>query len=123
MIDIFVQVLRDMDAGRSCDLWALGCILFQMLVGRTPFRSENEYLTFQEILNHPAPDFCFPKSVPGEGRSLIELLLLQVCLLVQAVITLAGTYNTRYVTGPRDAAWARRSGFWPVLQRFQGEAR
>ena len=37
---------------RACDLWAVGCILYQMLCGRTPFCADTEYLIFVNINGH-----------------------------------------------------------------------
>ncbi|TYZ69160.1 hypothetical protein PybrP1_004269 [[Pythium] brassicae (nom. inval.)] len=71
------EVLHDKPATRACDLWALGCILFQMLTGRTPFVAENDYLTFQVIINHESDTFEFPESVPEDARDLIRRLLVQ----------------------------------------------
>ncbi|RLN21258.1 hypothetical protein BBJ28_00002845 [Nothophytophthora sp. Chile5] len=71
------EVLRDQEASRGCDLWALACMVFQMLVGRPMFRAENEYLTFQQILNHPAEDFVYPEAVPPVARDFIDRILLQ----------------------------------------------
>ncbi|TMW60269.1 hypothetical protein Poli38472_000311 [Pythium oligandrum] len=71
------EVLRDHEASRGCDLWALACMVFQMLVGRPIFRAENEYLTFQQILNHPAEDFKYPDGFPDVARDLIDKILLQ----------------------------------------------
>ncbi|TMW60268.1 hypothetical protein Poli38472_000310 [Pythium oligandrum] len=71
------EVLRDLEASRGCDLWALACMVFQMLVGRPFFRAENEYLTFQQILNHPAEDFKYPDGFPDVARDLIDKILLQ----------------------------------------------
>jgi serine/threonine protein kinase len=62
------EVLRDQPVGRGCDLWALGVILYQMLVGRPCFQAENEYLIFQLILNHPT-DFGYPT---GRGEEETE---------------------------------------------------
>ncbi|CAK4724559.1 unnamed protein product [Aphanomyces euteiches] len=71
------EVLRDLEASRGCDLWAVGCMIYQMLVGRPMFRAENEYLTFQQILNHPAEDFAYPEGFPEVAADLCNRLLLQ----------------------------------------------
>lgn len=42
----------------ALDLWALGCVVFQMLVGRTPFSASPEYALFQLILRC---EYSFPK--------------------------------------------------------------
>lgn len=71
------EILRDEDAGRGSDLWAVGCMIFQMLVGRPMFRGENEYLTFQKILHHPEEGFEYPEAMPDVARDLCDKLLLQ----------------------------------------------
>lgn len=71
------EVLRDEEASRGCDLWAMACMVFQMLTGRPIFRAENEYLTFQQILNHPAEDFKYPDGFPDVARDLIDRILVQ----------------------------------------------
>ncbi|KAK0168186.1 hypothetical protein PV327_002012 [Microctonus hyperodae] len=55
------ELLTDKTASRSSDLWALGCIIYQMVSGLPPFRSRSEYLIFQKIikLEYEIPDgFC-----------------------------------------------------------------
>ncbi|TDH69211.1 hypothetical protein CCR75_004387 [Bremia lactucae] len=71
------EVLRDQEASRGCDLWAMACMVFQLLVGRPLFRAENEYLTFQQILNHPAEEFAYPCGFPPVAQDLIDRILLQ----------------------------------------------
>lgn len=46
------ELLHNLPVTRGCDLWALGCIIFQLLVGHPPFRAASEYLTFQTIMHH-----------------------------------------------------------------------
>lgn len=66
------ELLRDKNACKSSDLWAFGCIVYQLLAGRPPFKAANEYLTFQKIL---ALDYTFPDGFPEVARDLIERLL------------------------------------------------
>jgi serine/threonine protein kinase len=37
------------EAHAASDFWALGCVVYQLLVGRPPFHGGNEYLTFEVI--------------------------------------------------------------------------
>ncbi|KUG01000.1 3-phosphoinositide-dependent protein kinase 1 [Phytophthora nicotianae] len=49
----------------------------KMLTGRAPFVGENDYLTFQVIINHSSDEFEFPSSVPETAQDLIRKLLVQ----------------------------------------------
>lgn len=62
---------------RACDLWAVGCILYQMLCGRTPFSADTEYLIFVNINGHldGSRPLAFPPSIAGHAQSLISSLL------------------------------------------------
>ncbi|GME84915.1 unnamed protein product [Ambrosiozyma monospora] len=51
------ELLKYNMCGFECDLWAVGCILFQLIVGRPPFKGATEYLTFEKII---ALDYKFP---------------------------------------------------------------
>mmetsp|Transcript_9201 Transcript_9201/g.18089 ORF Transcript_9201/g.18089 Transcript_9201/m.18089 type:complete len:795 (-) Transcript_9201:181-2565(-) len=56
------EVLQDQDPSVAADLWAIGCMVYQMLIGRPPFRGGSEYFTFQLIMNHGNRDelLAFP---------------------------------------------------------------
>ncbi|KAF3491208.1 serine/threonine-protein kinase [Arthroderma uncinatum] len=66
------ELLTNKSACKASDLWAFGCIIFQLLAGRPPFKATNEYLTFQKIV---ALDYEFPKGFPPTARDLVERLL------------------------------------------------
>ncbi|KAJ1672132.1 serine/threonine protein kinase, partial [Spiromyces aspiralis] len=44
------ELLKDKAVTKASDVWAIGCIAYQLLAGRPPFKAPNEYLTFQKIL-------------------------------------------------------------------------
>lgn len=54
------------------DVWALGCIVYLMTVGRTPFHAESEYLVFQRV---QTLDYACPPRVWKKARQFIEGLL------------------------------------------------
>jgi len=66
------ELLSDKNSFKSSDLWALGCIIYQLLGGRPPFRAANEYLIFQKILKL---DYSFPDGFPEVPQDLIKKLL------------------------------------------------
>ncbi|KAI9737377.1 MAG: pkb-activating kinase-like protein [Cirrosporium novae-zelandiae] len=66
------ELLADKNAGKPSDLWAFGCIIYQLLAGRPPFKAGNEYQTFQKIISL---DYQFPRGFPEIARDLVERLL------------------------------------------------
>ena len=67
------ELLNDKQTCIASDLWALGCIIFQMLTGKFPFQAPNEYLTFQQIINCR---YEFPEEgIDPEAKDLIQKLL------------------------------------------------
>jgi 3-phosphoinositide dependent protein kinase-1 len=66
------ELLTNKEGGKPTDLWAFGCIIYQLLTGRPPFKGATEYLTFEKIL---ALDYSFPAGFPQVARDLVERLL------------------------------------------------
>ncbi|GMN52807.1 hypothetical protein TIFTF001_021951 [Ficus carica] len=66
------EVLNSSPATFGNDLWALGCTLYQMLSGTSPFKDASEWLIFQRII---ARDIRFPDYFSEEARDLIDRLL------------------------------------------------
>ncbi|KAF8925623.1 pkb-activating kinase-like protein [Haplosporangium gracile] len=66
------ELLTEKAACKSSDLWALGCIIYQLLAGRPPFKGSNEYQTFQKIVRL---EYTFPAGFPKTAMDLVSRLL------------------------------------------------
>ena len=66
------ELLIQKSACKASDLWAFGCIIYQLLVGRPPFKGKTEYHTFQKIMHL---EYDFPPGFPAVARDLVERLL------------------------------------------------
>ncbi|KAH0498687.1 hypothetical protein TgHK011_005927 [Trichoderma gracile] len=66
------ELLTHKNACKASDLWAFGCIIYQLLAGRPPFKAGSEYLTFQKIVNL---EYEFPQGFPPAARDLVERCL------------------------------------------------
>eukprot|EP01156_Anaeramoeba_ignava_P014219 Anaeramoba_ignava/a608525_44.p1 GENE.a608525_44~~a608525_44.p1 ORF type:complete len:423 (-),score=155.50 a608525_44:155-1423(-) len=66
------EMLKNKEATQASDLWAFGCVIFQLFAGKPPFRASNDYQIFQKILKR---DFKFPNGFPKLARDLVEKLL------------------------------------------------
>lgn len=66
------EVLNSSPATFGNDLWALGCTIYQMLSGTSPFKDASEWLIFQRII---ARDIKFPSHFSEAARDLIDRLL------------------------------------------------
>lgn len=60
--------------GTAVDYWALGCLLYELLLGKTPFQSSEEPKIFEKIIN-ASKSLRFPKTFDVEAKDLIQRLL------------------------------------------------
>src|SRR4029077_13892597 len=64
-------------ADRRSDIWAFGCVLYEMLSGRRPFEGEDISDTLAAILR-AEPDWSrLPSDTPASIRTLIEQCLIK----------------------------------------------
>ncbi|CDK28900.1 unnamed protein product [Kuraishia capsulata CBS 1993] len=66
------ELLNDKHCGKACDIWAFGCIVYQMIAGKPPFKATNEYLTFQKVCK---VQFAFSAGFPMIVRDLVKRIL------------------------------------------------
>lgn len=67
------ELLENKYCGKPGDIWAFGCILYQMIAGKPPFKAANEYLTFQKITKL---QYAFSAGFPLVLRDLIKQILI-----------------------------------------------
>jgi len=54
------------------DVWAIGCLLFQLFAGTAPFNSDNKDKLFRLIQQR---NLIFPASFPEDAKELVEMIL------------------------------------------------
>ncbi|XP_047426071.1 serine/threonine-protein kinase N2 [Mugil cephalus] len=66
------EVLTDNNYTRSVDWWGLGVLIYEMMVGESPFPGDNEEEVFDSIVNE---EVRYPRFLSPESTSLIQKLL------------------------------------------------
>ena len=62
--------------GRECDWWSVGVVLYEMLVGDTPFYAESVVSTYSKIMDHKnSLEFPPDIHVAPRAKDLIRKLL------------------------------------------------
>ncbi|XP_026199141.1 serine/threonine-protein kinase N2-like isoform X2 [Anabas testudineus] len=63
------EVLTDDNYTRAVDWWGMGVLIYEMLVGESPFPGEDEEEVFDSIVND---DVQYPASLPPDAVSIIQ---------------------------------------------------
>ena len=66
------QQVRGVPLDQRADIWAFGCVLFELLSGRGAFRGSTMNDTFANILQQPPDWKALPASTPERVRTLIR---------------------------------------------------
>ncbi|XP_073823990.1 cGMP-dependent protein kinase 1 isoform X1 [Musca autumnalis] len=71
------EIILDRGHDRSVDYWALGILIFELLVGKTPFRGQNQIKIYQQILGG-IDVVQMPSKIPKSAQNLIRALCKQL---------------------------------------------
>eukprot|EP00607_Mallomonas_marina_P009647 CAMPEP_0182419592 /NCGR_PEP_ID=MMETSP1167-20130531/4010_1 /TAXON_ID=2988 /ORGANISM="Mallomonas Sp, Strain CCMP3275" /LENGTH=804 /DNA_ID=CAMNT_0024594589 /DNA_START=427 /DNA_END=2841 /DNA_ORIENTATION=+ len=68
------EILRNQDYDAKADLWSVGCVVFQMLVGSPPFNGDCQSSLLRNIEREP---LIFPSGIPfsDEMKAVLSLIL------------------------------------------------
>ncbi len=66
------EIFTSRGSSRASDLWAIGCILYQMITGIPPFQSQSEYIIFKKI---EKLEYSFHEGFDENAKDLIRKLL------------------------------------------------
>lgn len=66
------EMFNSRGTSRASDLWAIGCILYQMISGIPPFQSKSEYMIFKKI---EKLDYSFHEGFDEHAKDLVKRLL------------------------------------------------
>jgi len=66
------ELILEKGHGKAVDYWAFGVLLFELLVGHSPFEAEDHLATYQKVLDG---HINFPKKLPSVAVDLVTKLL------------------------------------------------
>ncbi|XP_029960802.1 serine/threonine-protein kinase N2-like [Salarias fasciatus] len=93
------EVLTDDNYTRAVDWWGLGVLIYEMLVGESPFPGEDEEEVFDSIVND---DVQYPPSLPPDAVGILQKLLKK-------------NPAKRLGAGERDAGEVKGDGFFQSI--------
>lgn len=66
------EVLKHTKYDKSIDYWSLGCLMYQMVIGRPPFKADTKHHLYEQIVND---DPEFPEDIDSSFKDLVTRLL------------------------------------------------
>jgi len=90
------EILLEKPYGRAVDWWAFGVLIYEMLLGQSPFRGDDEEEIFEAILED---DIIYPINMSRDSVSILQKLLTK-------------DPNKRLGAGPNDAEDIKKHAFF-----------
>jgi serine/threonine-protein kinase len=106
---------RGKPVDRRSDIWAFGCVLYEMFTGRPAFLGEDVTTTLARVLQASAEWSALPSTVSPTVRRALELCLekdvrKRIADICDVQLALAGAFESAQQTArasPRPRAWRR----------------
>src|SRR5262249_47049090 len=102
------------DADKRCDVWAFGCVLFEMLTGQQAFAGEDVLDTLTAIMRAEPEWSALPADVPDHIRALVK-----GCLVKDRRQRIADISVALYVTNSAAAAMPPAPAALAVMPRVR----
>jgi len=108
---------RGKSVDRRADIWAFGCVLFEMLSGRRAFDAEDVSLTLARVLERDVDFTPMPADVPARVRQVVALCLRKdprqrISDIRDVRLALAGAFETPS-RSDYCFTWRRIAISWP----------
>jgi len=113
---------RGKTVDRRADIWAFGCVLYEMLTGKRVFDADDVSLTLARVLERDVDLTALPSTVPPRVRQVIAVCLRKdprqrvqaigdVRLALEGVFETPAPATTLAPTAPRRPLWLRIAPF------------